>query len=94
MSDVVKLKTTAHLGYNCFELFEDLMKNIPEKCKEIKINMKRTENIDSSGLGLLLNMKYKMGERGISITLKNIRKIPHIILLTAVFDRHFNLLPL
>ena len=91
---ISKLKLGESLTYETLSVLKELETSLPEDCTGITINMRKTQYIDSSGLGLLLNLKHNIRERNIPIKLKNARPNIHKILLTAVFDRQFEIEPI
>ncbi len=74
-----------------FDSIEDFQKTyIDSNAKEYTIDFRNTEYMDSSGLGMLLNMKRKLGEN-ISITLTNCRPQIKKVLVISRFEQKFKL---
>ncbi len=77
-----------HTGFR--QAIHDIFLAVGEK-KSVVIDMRKTEHIDSSGLGMLLLLHHEARARGVSVVIGAVQ--PHVrrVLETANFPRLFKM---
>lgn len=71
--------------------FREAYTGLAPAVEVIIIDFKRVEHIDSSGLGMLLNLRKTFARTPIEIVLKNCREEVQKVLLGAKFDSLFTI---
>ena len=76
--------------------YESIMefKESYSKCQEVKkvtIDFRDTEYMDSSGLGMLINMRNDMADAAPAVQLINCRPQVKKVLMISRFDKYFNI---
>lgn len=85
--DALTISVTGRLDYQCAPAFRDVWTDMPPSVTRCVLDLHGTDFIDSSGLGMLVDLHRHLGGREIRIT----RCSPHVsrILRIAHFDRKF-----
>ena len=80
---------TGRFDFTCAQEFEDLY--LPQKGEpfEFVLDLKHTEYVDSSGIGLLLRMKHLLGQKIESILIRNCNPIVRHQFKVSQFDQFF-----
>jgi len=82
------ISITGTFDFNCVQDFRASYSN-GEKYKSYTIDMSNVDHIDSSALGMLLNMKKSVGE-GVVISISNCKPNIKKIFMISRFDKKFN----
>ena len=95
-SDGVVIQIQGRFNFEMHGRFREALRDIFSEntdSKAIVIDMKKTEHIDSSGLGMLLLLRHEANVRGQEVVIEVVH--PHLrrILKTASFQRLFKILP-
>lgn len=75
--------------FNSVEDFRKAYTNL--KGKSYVVDFRETEYMDSSGLGMLLNMRRHLGDNSAMITLSNCRAQIKKVLIISRFEQKFTL---
>jgi len=73
------------------EEFRNAYSELKSETTQITIELSRTEYMDSSALGMLLNMQKALSERNLSYTIENARPQVAKILKISRFDKKFEI---
>lgn len=85
------IKPTKDIVMSMVEDFkEKLVKIINQDIKELVIDMKNINNIDSSGLGVLIAAKKSLEQTGGQINLNNVPENIESLLQVLGLDKYFN----
>lgn len=71
--------------------FKEAYTDIPDKIEVIEVDLSKTEYMDSSALGMLLNMQKSLGDRGIDFRISHCRPQVARILKISRFDKKFTI---
>lgn len=87
--DAVTIAVAGRMDYSCADAFRTACRDLPESVRRFEVDLAETEFIDSSGLGMLIDLKRTAGERLVHIS----RCAPHVrrILMISHFDRRFEI---
>ncbi|NTS77432.1 STAS domain-containing protein [Catenovulum sp. SM1970] len=77
--------------FNLVQEFRNAYADIGEQTPKIVIDLRETEYMDSSALGMLLNMQKNLGTRVESIRIANCRPQIKKILQISRFDKKFDI---
>lgn len=84
------IKIGKKLDYNCIQEFRSSYTNNKDQ-KNVTIDFSETEYIDSSALGMILNMRQDYGEVDGKICLSNCRLHLKKIFKISSFHKHFRI---
>jgi len=73
------------------EEFRNAYSELKEETTHISVELSRTEYMDSSALGMLLNMQKALNERQLSYSIENARPQVAKILKISRFDKKFEI---
>ncbi|GMM68053.1 STAS domain-containing protein [Alteromonas sp. MTD1] len=73
------------------EEFRNAYAELKEETTHITVELSRTEYMDSSALGMLLNMQKSLNERKLSYSIENARPQVAKILKISRFDKKFEI---
>jgi anti-anti-sigma factor len=73
------------------EEFRNAYAELKEETTHIAVELSRTEHMDSSALGMLLNMQKALNERKLSYSIENARPQVAKILKISRFDKKFEI---
>jgi anti-anti-sigma factor len=73
------------------EEFRNAYAELKEETTHITVELSRTEYMDSSALGMLLNMQKALNERKLSYSIENARPQVAKILKISRFDKKFEI---
>ena len=87
--DAITIAVTGRMDFACAQAFRTTYRDLPESISRFEVDLKETEFIDSSGLGMLIDLKRIAGDRLVHIS----RCAPHVrrILMISHFDRRFEI---
>lgn len=84
------IKIGKKLDYNCIQEFRNSYTNNKDQ-KNVTVDFSETEYIDSSALGMILNMRQDYGEVDGKICLSNCRSHLKKIFKISSFHKHFRI---
>ena len=87
--DVMTIQLGKKFDFDYISEFRDAY--IEAAAKAYIVDFRDTEYMDSSGLGMLLNMRRHLGGDGVSIKLVNCRPQVKKVLLISRFETKFNI---
>lgn len=73
------------------EDFRNAYDNLPQEVTQIVVDLAKTEYMDSSALGMLLNMQKALTGRSIKYSIENTRPAVARILSISRFDKKFDI---
>ncbi|MBU2977402.1 STAS domain-containing protein [Alteromonas sp. C1M14] len=73
------------------QAFRSAYSTLPEGITTIDVDLGKTEYMDSSALGMLLNMQKSLGELGLTYNISHSRPQVGRILKISRFDKKFNI---
>ena len=73
------------------QAFKQAYQAIPEQVSVVEVNLAKTEYMDSSALGMLLNMQKALSDRTIKYSITNARPQVSRILKISRFDKKFDI---
>lgn len=73
------------------EEFHNAYEEVNDSVKHIAIDLSKTEYMDSSALGMLLNMQKKLSDRGLTYSIDNAKPQVAKILKISRFDKKFDI---
>ena len=85
------VKISGRFDFSLHQDFRKLSEETAQNVSSIKIDLARTDYIDSSALGMLLILRDKVGDNKSSITIINAKPDVKKILQIANFDKLFTL---
>jgi anti-anti-sigma factor len=77
--------------FNVVQAFRSSYENVGEKKPKVIVDLRETEYMDSSALGMLLNMQKSLGDTVESIRIGNCRTQIKKILQISRFDKKFEI---
>jgi anti-anti-sigma factor len=77
--------------FNLVQSFRQAYAEVDGQTDKVIIDLRETDYMDSSALGMLLNMKKTLGESVSSITISNCRPQLKKILQISRFDKKFDI---
>lgn len=77
--------------FNLVQAFRSAYSEIGDKSPKVIIDLRETEYMDSSALGMLLNMKKSLGDSVSSIQIANCKPQIKKILQISRFDKKFDI---
>lgn len=85
----IQISITGRFDFNLLQEFRDAYSNETDKDCHYVIDLAKTDYIDSSALGMLLNMKNHLGAEDRQIEIKNCQ--PNLIKIFSIahFDKKF-----
>lgn len=83
------IKVDEKFDFGKVQGFRDAYDNLPEKVKVIEVDLSDTEYMDSSALGMLLNMQKTLSDRQIEYKITHCRAQVSRILKISRFDKKF-----
>lgn len=85
----IQISITGRFDFNLLQEFRDAYSNETDKDCHYAIDLSKTDYIDSSALGMLLNMKNHLGAEDRQIEIKNCQ--PNLIKIFSIahFDKKF-----
>lgn len=90
-----KLTLTIAMGekfdFSQVESFRSAYQDLDEGVRHIAVDLGKTEYMDSSALGMLLNMQKVLSERTLTYSIENSRPPVERILKISRFDRKFSI---
>ncbi|MAA70196.1 MAG: anti-anti-sigma factor [Bermanella sp.] len=86
----IRISITGRFDFNLLQEFRDAYSNETDSSCHYTIDLAQTDYIDSSALGMLLNMKNHLGAEDRQIDIKNCQ--PNLIKIFSIahFDKKFN----
>lgn len=90
-SSEVTLTMDKSFDFNCVEEFRTAYEGIDSTPKEYVIDLRHTHYMDSSALGMLINMHKYCTERGSKISISNTNPQIKKIFAISRFDKKFNI---
>ncbi|MFT6154587.1 MAG: anti-anti-sigma factor [Bermanella sp.] len=85
----VTISVTGRFDFNILQLFRDAYSKYSGSTLNFTLDLSKTEYIDSSALGMLLNMKNHLGADDCAIVIKNCQPNLMKIFSIAHFDKKF-----
>ncbi len=85
------IKMDEKFDYSKVQEFRSAYSGISESPKEIQIDLANTQYMDSSALGMLLNMQKHFSEKGVNYKIVNSRPQVARILKISRFDKKFDI---
>jgi anti-anti-sigma factor len=85
----VTISVTGRFDFNILHLFRDAYSDHGDSSFNFFLDLSQTEYIDSSALGMLLNMKNHLGAEDCAIVIKNCQPNLMKIFSIAHFDKKF-----
>lgn len=89
--DKLKIHVSGKFDFNLVQDFRDAYRELPPSIKLIEIDLQNTDYIDSSALGMLLNLQKSTQQQVESIRITNSQPQIKKILQIARFDKLFEL---
>ena len=88
--DTVTIKLDGKFDFDSVQPFRDAYSSHND-CRSFVIDFRDTDYMDSSGLGMLINMRRDLGEEQSSIKLVNCRPQIKKVLLISRFEKYFEI---
>jgi anti-anti-sigma factor len=85
----ITIAITGRFDFNILQLFRDAYSEHAGSSLSFVLDLSKTEYIDSSALGMLLNMKNHLGAEDCTIVIKNCQPNLMKIFTIAHFDKKF-----
>lgn len=88
---VLMISVGERFDFSKVEEFHHAYQSLPEDAEYIAVDLSRTEYMDSSALGMLLNMQKKLSDKAITYRIVNPRPQVAKILKISRFDKKFEI---
>lgn len=88
--DLATIKLDGKFDFDSVQPFRDAYSSYKD-CRNFLIDFRDTDYMDSSGLGMLINMRRELGEEQATIKLVNCRPQIKKVLLISRFDKYFEI---
>lgn len=85
------IKIDGKFDFNLVQEFRAAYQDIGDNKPKVIVDLRDTEYMDSSALGMLLNMQKNLGDKVSSISISNCRPQIKKILQISRFDKKFNI---
>lgn len=89
--DVLTIQIKGKFDFNLVQSFRQAYTEINDNTDKVIIDLRETDYMDSSALGMLLNMKKTLGEKVSNIKISNCRPQLKKILQISRFDKKFDI---
>ena len=89
--EVLVIKVGEKFDFSKVEEFRNAYSDLTDKTNEIAVDLSITEYMDSSALGMLLNMQKALAERELTYSIENARPQVAKILKISRFDKKFDI---
>ena len=87
--DELKVYIVGRFDYGMIDEFRDSYTGVMDKSMNISLDFSQTEHIDSSALGMVLNMKNYLEKEDLAIQIKNCKPNLMKLFTMAHFERKF-----
>lgn len=88
---ILVIRVDSRFDYGKVQEFRDAYAELPYSVKEVQVDLAETEYMDSSALGMLLNMQKSLSERERVYKIINCRPQVARILAISRFDKKFSI---
>lgn len=85
------IEVTGMFDFNVLTVFKDSYQEIPQEVTTVAVDLRQVDYIDSSALGMLLNMKKRLETRIQTFKLLNANSQVEKVLSISRFDKMFTI---